>query len=60
MNKKYYAHSLPGEPPDKWQPLDEHLKKVAEMARQFAEDFKAGDWSYAAGLWYENKIAEKG
>jgi CRISPR-associated endonuclease/helicase Cas3 len=50
MTKKCYAHSLPGEPPDKWQPLEEHLKNVAEMARQFAEDFNSGDWAYAAGL----------
>jgi hypothetical protein len=30
--KKYYAHSKDGEPPDQWQPLDEHLKNVAELA----------------------------
>jgi hypothetical protein len=26
MTKKYYAHSLEGEPPEKWQGLEEHLK----------------------------------
>jgi len=31
MNPLAYAHSLPGQPPDKWQPLDEHLKAVAEI-----------------------------
>jgi CRISPR-associated endonuclease/helicase Cas3 len=50
MAKKYYAHSLEGEPPDKWQPLEEHLKNVAEMARAFADTFGAGDWGYLAGL----------
>lgn len=30
--KKYYAHSLPGRPPEEWQPMEEHLKSVAEMA----------------------------
>jgi len=53
MTKKYYAHSLGGEPPEKWQPLEEHLKNVAEMARSFAESFGAGDWGYLAGLWHD-------
>lgn len=26
MDKKYYAHSLDGEPPSDWQPLEEFLK----------------------------------
>ena len=30
MTKKYYAHRLPGEPQDKWQPLEEHMKYVLE------------------------------
>lgn len=29
----FYAHSKEGEPPEKWQRLDEHLKNVPEMAR---------------------------
>jgi hypothetical protein len=43
----YYAHSLPGEPPEKWQPLEEHLKNVAEMAKELAEEFGAGK----RGVW---------
>jgi hypothetical protein len=27
-----------------WQPLETHLKNVAEMARGFAEVFGAGEW----------------
>lgn len=27
MNPPVYAHSLPGQPPDKWQPLDDHLNE---------------------------------
>ncbi|MGD9578749.1 MAG: CRISPR-associated helicase Cas3' [Syntrophorhabdus sp.] len=50
---KYYAHSLPGRPQEEWQPLEEHLKNVAEMARGFAEDFGAGEWAYLAGLWHD-------
>ena len=43
MDKEYYAHSLEGKPPDKWQRLDEHLNNVAVMARLFVEKFGAGD-----------------
>jgi CRISPR-associated endonuclease/helicase Cas3 len=46
MDKKYYAHTLEGKVPSEWQPLDEHLKNVAKMARSFAEFFGAGDWGY--------------
>lgn len=53
MVKKYYAHSLPNEPPEKWQGLEEHLKNVAALARDFAADFNAGDWAYLAGLWHD-------
>lgn len=53
MNKKYYAHSKENEPPTNWQPLEDHLKNVAEMARSFAEAFGAGDWGYIAGLWHD-------
>jgi hypothetical protein len=35
MNSPIYAHSLPGQPPEKWQPLNEHLKAVAEKAGEF-------------------------
>jgi hypothetical protein len=51
MNKEYYAHSLEGKLPDEWQRLDEHLKNVAEMARDFAKAFGVEDWGYLAGLW---------
>jgi hypothetical protein len=29
---QYYAHSKEGSPPEEWQPLEEHLENVAEMA----------------------------
>ncbi len=53
MPQKIYAHSLPGRPPEEWQPLEDHLKNVAERARKFAEPFKGGDWAYLAGLWHD-------
>ena len=36
-NEEFYAHSKEGGPPEEWQELEEHLQKVAEMARSFAE-----------------------
>ena len=55
--QKFYAHTKPGKPPSEWQPLEEHLKNVAELARKFAEEFGAGDWGYLAGLWYDLRRA---
>jgi CRISPR-associated endonuclease/helicase Cas3 len=51
--KQFYAHSKDGCPPENWQPLEKHLKNVAEMARSFAEFFGAGEWGYLAGLWHD-------
>jgi hypothetical protein len=39
MTEPFYAHSLPGKPPSEWQPLEEYLRSVAEMAELFAELF---------------------
>ncbi len=46
---EYYAHSLEGEPPEKWQPLEEHLKNVAEMAAEFAGVFGGENFAVPAG-----------
>lgn len=53
MNQKYYAHSLEGKPPEKWQHLEEHLENVAKMAAEFAKPFGAEDWARLAGLWHD-------
>jgi CRISPR-associated endonuclease Cas3-HD len=53
MPNLYYAHSLPEKPPSEWQSLEDHLKKVAELAQAFGEKFGAGDWAYLAGLWHD-------
>ena len=50
---KYYAHSLPGKPAAEWQVLEDHLRNVAELARQFAEPFGAAEWAYAAGIVHD-------
>ncbi|HHN73165.1 MAG TPA: CRISPR-associated endonuclease Cas3'', partial [Thermopetrobacter sp.] len=49
----FYAHTLPGRPPEEWQPLEEHLHNVAELAAQFAEPFGAREWARIAGLWHD-------
>ena len=49
----YYAHSLPGKPPDQWQPLDEHLNNVANLAGEFAAKFDAEDWARVSGLLHD-------
>ncbi len=53
MIQKYFAHSMEGRPDSEWQPLDEHLLNVAELARIFAEEFGCGEWAYLAGLWHD-------
>jgi len=53
MNNQFYAHSKEGRPPEEWHCLEDHLKSVAELARQFASDFGAGDWGYLVGLWHD-------
>jgi hypothetical protein len=51
---EYYAHSKDGAHPKDWHPLEDHLRSVAEKARQFAEPFGAGEWASLAGLWHDS------
>jgi len=53
MDKKYYAHRLKNEPPEKWQPLEEHLRNVAEMAAEFAMRFGGEEWAGHAGQYHD-------
>lgn len=50
---RYYAHTLSGRPAAEWQPLEEHLLNVAELAGTFATRFDAREFGYAAGLWHD-------
>jgi CRISPR-associated endonuclease/helicase Cas3 len=50
---KFYAHTLEGEPPEKWQALEEHLHGVAKLAASFAGTFRSESWGYLAGLWHD-------
>ncbi len=49
----YYAHSLEGRPTSEWEPLEEHLERVAELAGEFAGRFGAAEWGRLAGLWHD-------
>jgi len=54
----YYAHSIEGEPPAKWQPLADHLRNVAKLASGFARDAIPHDENFAqvafvAGLLHD-------
>lgn len=53
MQKEYYAHSLEDRPQEEWQKLEVHLKNVAELARQFAEPFRGGDWAELIGWLHD-------
>lgn len=49
----YYAHSIDGQPPEKWQPLDEHLGAVAKLAAKYASQFGSSDWAHNAGWLHD-------
>lgn len=48
-----YAHTLAGQPPEKWEPLERHLKEVARLAGDFAAAFRAQEWGAALGRWHD-------
>ena len=37
----------------KWHLLKDHLRGVANRAREFGEKFEAGDWCELAGWWHD-------
>lgn len=48
----HYAHSLEGRPLKEWQPLEDHLKQVADLAECFSSAYAPG-WGRLAGLWHD-------
>jgi CRISPR-associated endonuclease/helicase Cas3 len=53
MTTTFYAHTLPDRPEAEWEPLEDHLREVAELAGDFAAAFGAKDWGHLAGLWHD-------
>ena len=56
---KFYAHSMEGAPPQNWQPLEEHLRNVANLAAEFASVFGARDWGRCVGLLHDSGKASQ-
>lgn len=50
---QWYAHTKEGEPPEKWQPLEEHLENVANLAKDFASVFDCECVAYFAGVLHD-------
>ena len=45
---EFYAHTKEDDPnPENWQLLKDHLKNVAELAKQFAQEAKPNDENFA-------------
>jgi CRISPR-associated endonuclease/helicase Cas3 len=51
--RRFYAHTLEGQPPAKWQALDEHLTSVASLAAAHASAFDTEEWGRLTGLWHD-------
>ena len=48
-----YAHSRDNAPQSEWHPLEIHLHDTAEKARQFADPFGSGDWTWNAAWLHD-------
>lgn len=53
MPPRFFAHRRDGGPSEHWQPLIEHLRNTAELARQFGADANVGELAYIAGLLHD-------
>ena len=49
---RFFAHTREGKQPPEWHRLEDHLKRTAELAAEFAKPFGGQDWAYLAGLWH--------
>ena len=61
MKEEFYAHSREGRPPEEWHRLEDHLKRVAEIAKKFSGKCGEGKWilvglSHDLGCKYEKII----
>jgi CRISPR-associated endonuclease/helicase Cas3 len=53
IERRYYAHTVAQQPPEKWHLLEEHLHDTAAKAEGFASDFASAEWGCLAGLWHD-------
>jgi CRISPR-associated endonuclease/helicase Cas3 len=49
----FYAHTLAGEPQEKWEPLQEHLDEVERLASCFSNFFGALEWGAILGRCHD-------
>jgi CRISPR-associated endonuclease/helicase Cas3 len=47
----FYAHSRPGAPQERWDILEEHLRRTAQRAAQYLP--QAPELAYMAGMWHD-------
>lgn len=50
---RFFAHRREGEDREDWQPLIEHLRNTAELARKFGADANVAELAYIAGLIHD-------
>ncbi len=50
---EFFAHSTESADKSDWQPLEDHLLKVAKLCEQFSGIFGAQDWGYVAGVSHD-------
>ncbi len=49
----FYAHTSGSPDKSTWQPLEEHLRGVAERAEEFANPFSSENWAWNAGWLHD-------
>jgi len=49
----HYAHTINGQPPEAWEPLEDHLQLVAQYCERFAAAFNASDFGQVLGMWHD-------
>ena len=52
-DRQFYAHSMEGQPPSEWQPLEQHLRNVANLAAEFAAPFGGEEWARELGACHD-------
>lgn len=51
-NRGYFAHTSSGRT-DTWEPLEQHLTEVGELAADFADEINAASWGRIAGRYHD-------
>lgn len=49
----HYAHTKQGQPPEAWEPLEDHLALVAKYCSEFAACIKAHEFGRVLGMWHD-------